>query len=316
MNYLPCTDQTTPPFWIPSSIADSHLKLATGTQLKVLLYYLRNIQSGISEEAVAEYFKMPLSEVTDALEFWVQAGVLISIAAPAVSAAKTETAKPKTVKSAVIKPAREEIAAIAATDDNLRTLVQEAEMKFSRALRQNEISTLAWLYLDHGMNVSVILMLVEFALNTGRATTAYIEKTALKWIDDGIDSIEKAEAEIMAITRRSTAWGIISSVFGFGDRKPSDKELGFAQSWILDWEFSREMLKEAYNRCIDQKAKVDMAYINGILKAWKDSGIKTVKDLTEKISDKAQNTDKKKNGKTDMSAYDKSLVDKLLNRDE
>ncbi len=317
MNYIPCTDQSTPPFWIPASIADSHLKLATGTQLKVLLYYMRNMQSGITEEAVAQYFKLPLSEVIDALEFWVQAGVLISIVAPAVSTdEKTLPAKTKPVKSAVVKPAREEIAAIAATDEQLSILIQEAEMKFARALRQSEISTLAWLYLDLGMNASVILMLVEYAISVKSATTSFVEKTAVKWIEAGIDSIEKADEEISAMTRRRTAWGIIASAYGFGDRKPSNNELEYAQSWIIDWGFSREMLIEAYNRCIDQKAKIDIAYINGILKIWQKKGIKTVADIPEKDATDQKESAKKKTVKTDMGTYDKELVKKLLKKDE
>ncbi len=309
MNYILNSSAMAVPFFVPASVVDNNLKLASGNQLKVLLFFLKNVTAGTSEEAIADFLKLPISEVNDAFEFWAQAGVLVSTTAPTATTAK-ESPKKKAVKSVVVKPTREEIASVAATDSRLAFLLQESEMKLARTMRAAEIQTLAWLYLDHGMDVSLILMLVEYAVTEGKATVSFIENTALSWIDAGVTTLAQAEEQIETRSRRKTAWGMIESAFGIERRQPSDKELSYAQSWIIDWHFSREMLKEAYNRCIDQKAKISMPYINGILEKWFKDGVTTLEAARNSSSSA------KTKGKNDFGAYNKSLVDRLLNDDD
>lgn len=297
-------------FLVPASVSDQHLKLASGNQIKVLLYFLRNSSGGIEISDIASFLKLPESEVSDALEFWAQAGILTSIKTdtPIVTAKETPA---KTAKPIVVKPTREEIASLAFTDERLSFLLSEAEMKLAHPLRDNEMRTLAWLYLDHGMDVSIILMLVEYAVSEGKTTIAFIESIALSWLEAGVTTLSDAEKQIEARTKKKTAWGMVEAAFGIEHRMPSDKELEYANTWVIEWGFSREMLKEAYNRCVDAKAKLDMRYVNGILSRWFKDGIKTVEATRETEKVAARPADKK-----GFSAYDKSLVDKLLNNDD
>ncbi len=309
MDYMLNNMAFTSSFLVPAAVSDQHLKLASGNQIKVLLYFLRNVTNGAEVSDISAFLKLPEGEVKDALEFWAQAGILTSIKAPVNEPIKEE--KIKVAKPITVKPTREEISAIAFTDEKLSFLLGEAEMKLARTLRGNELQTLAWLYLDHEMDVSLILMLVEYAVSEGKTTISFIESIALSWLEAGVTTLSEAEAQIEARTKKKTAWGMIESAFGIEHRMPSDKELEYANTWVIEWGFSREMLKEAYNRCVDQKAKLDMRYINGILARWFKDGIKTVDATKEVEKAAAKPTDKK-----GFSAYDKSLVDKLLNNDD
>ena len=305
MSYILNSAAMASPVFVPSSVIDQNLKLATHTQLKVLLVFLRNIASGNSVQSIADLLKLPLSEVEDALEFWAQAGVLVSLNETAIVINET-VEKVKAVKPVTLKPTREEVANVALNDPKLAFLLQESEMKLARGLRSNEIQTLAWLYLDHQMDVSLILMLLEYAISEGKATLSFIERTALDWLDAGVSTLAEAEEQIEARNRKKTAWGIVEAAFGIERRLPSDKELELSDKWVNEWKFSREMLKEAYNRCIDQKAKIQMSYINGILEKWFKEGVKTPTDTAEKAPKKNK----------DFAGYDRSVVDKLLNRDD
>lgn len=309
MDYILNNMAFTSSFLVPAAVSDQHLKLASGNQIKVLLYFLRNVSGGAEVSDISAFLKLPEEEVKDALQFWAQAGILVSIGAP-VNEVKREE-KPKVAKPVTVKPTREEISAIAFTDEKLSFLLSEAEMKLARTLRGNEMSTLAWLYLDHGMDVSIILMLVEYAVSEGKTTIAFIESIALSWLEAGVTTLTDAEEQIEARTKKKTAWGMIEAAFGIEHRMPSDKELEYANTWVIEWGFSREMLKEAYNRCVDAKAKLDMRYVNGILSRWFKDGIKTVEATRETEKTAAKPADKK-----GFSAYDKSLVDKLLNNDD
>lgn len=315
MNYILNGQAMTTPFVVPASVVDSSLFLASHTQLKVLLVFLKNMSSGISSEAIAEFLSIPVSEAEDSLEFWAQAGILIPLGAPAATVPEKKESPAVKVKPTVVKPTREEIAQLAFTDERLALLVREAEMKFARPLRAGELQSLAWLYLDLGMDVSLILMLVEYAINQNSATTRFIEQTALSWIDAGISTLTEAEAFITERGRKMTAWGIIESAFGIEKRKPSDKELELAKKWVLEWGFGKDILHEAYNRCIDQKTKLNMGYIGGILENWHKGGVKVLADI-EKTDKVAKETASKKDGNSGSNggAYNKSLIEELLNR--
>ena len=159
------------------------------------------------------------------------------------------------------------------------------------------------------MQVSLILMLIEYAVNEKRLNIGFIESTALSWLDAGVASIVDAEKQIEYESRRKTAWGVVERAFGIESRLPSKKELEFSENWVLNWGFNTEMLRQAYDICVDAKGKLNMSYINKILESWSQKGYKTVADV--------ENSKKKAaNKKNSFSAYDKSLVEKLLNTDD
>ena len=295
------------PFFVPSSVVDKHIKLASANQIKVLLVFLKNVSIGITAEQIAEFLRLPLSEVTDALDFWAEREIVFADGKKAEEKPQEKPAA-KAVRSVAIKPTREEISAAAQNDDRIAFLISEAEMKLARGLRDSEIRSLCWLYLDHGMDVSLILMLVEYAVSEGKATVSFIESTALAWLQAGVTTLTDAEEQIEIRNKRKTAWGIVLSAFGMEYRMPSDKELEFSGRWVAEWGFKGDLLKEAYNICVDKNAKLSMPYINKILEKWHKDGIKTVEETKAAAKTKAS-----KNG---FGAYDKSLVEKLLNSDD
>ncbi len=308
MDYVINPTTMTSVFMVPSAVVDASLKIATEKQLKVLLFLLKNIANGVETNTIAESLKLSVSEVEDALYFWADAGILLA-ASQSKPEEKAEKTTKKTVKPQVVKPTREEIAMMGSTDENIAFLLREAEMKFGRTLRGNEMQTLVWLYSDQGMPVALILMLIEYAVNEKRQNIRFIESTAVAWLDAGVDSILAAEKEIKKQNNRKTAWGIVQKTFGFDSRKPSAKELDFSETWIIEWGFKDTMLKLAYDACVDAKSKVDMRYINKVLESWHSKGFTTPQDVEK---DNKKPTKKTKNN---FSAYDKDLVEKLLNKD-
>ena len=307
MEYILNSSMQAMPFFVPSTVVDKHIKIATANQIKVLLCFLRNMTNGSDSAEIASFLSLPKEEVLDCLEFWAQAGVLTAVGKPETKQTEEKPQK-KTIRSGVVKPSREDIATVAARDNKLTFLFGEAELKLARPLRGNELQTLAWLYLDHGMDVSLILMLVEYSISEGKPTISFIESTALSWLDCGVETISDAEEQIEARAKRKTAWGMVMAAFGIEYRQPSDKELDLSHKWAVEWGFSREMLRNAYNICVDKNAKLSMPYINKILEKWRKDGVKTPADIEKSAKPK-----QKENG---YAKYDRSLVDKLLNNDD
>ncbi len=295
-------------FPVPSDVVDRHIRLAGAVQLKVLLFALRHQADGADADAAAQALGIPAADVGDALRFWCDAGILLPRQAPVpAEPEKPAEQQKKAVRAAAVKPTREEIARRGAESEEIRFLLSEAQQKFGRGLRQSEASTLVWLHDDEGMSVALILMLVEFARSQKKCNVGFIERTAVDWINSGVDSISAAEQRISDLARQQTAWGIVSSAMGLEQRLPSAKELTLADLWVTEWKFSREMLRAAYDQCVDATSRVSMAYIKKILERWHRDGVTSPDAIPRAASAKKPES---------YAAYDLDLVEAMLDRDD
>lgn len=285
-------------FAVPSSVVDKHIKMASAAQLKVLLCVFRNPFLEISAASIAERLRMSESDVCDALKFWAEAELLNFDGESEAAAPEPK----KTVRAAALKPTREEVARRGLENREIAYLLQQAEQKFGRALRQNEQSTLVWLHDDEGMAVSVLLMLIEFAISDGKANIGFIEKTAVSWLDSGVETLSDAESKINEIYRNRSSWAAVCRAFGLERRLPGKKEQEFAERWINEVKMSDEMLREAYSRCVDNTGKYSLPYINKILEKWHKEGVTEPSQIVD--DEKPQSS---------FGSYDKSLIDRLQN---
>ena len=290
-------------FPVPCDIADKYINLATGIQIKALLLVMRELSDTIKPEVISEKLKISLTEAEDVLLFWVQCGIL------SANKCEPESAK-KTVIINVELPSRTDVIMRGMEDDKIRLLLREAQLKFGRNLKNNESRLLVSLYDDYGMDVSVILLLLQHAVSENRANLSYIRSAAAKWIKAGVQTVSDGEKIISDEAREKLAWGVVSQVFGIESRKPSESESEFSSAWINDWNMSPEMLKAAYDICIDKKVKLSFPYVNKILQKWHSCGYKSVNDI--KNDDKSTMDNKSKN---DFAGFDLDAFEAKLNSD-
>ncbi|MCI8359759.1 MAG: DnaD domain protein [Clostridiales bacterium] len=307
-------------FMVPCQVVDQHIKLAGAVQLKALLWILRHVGEPIDVEKMADALSLPAVDLSDALTYWVEAGLLTSLE-PAVqpvppletppAAAATDRAAGRAGRPApaAVKPGREEVAKRGLESPEIAFLLKEAQMKFGRGLRQNEASTLVWLHDDEGLGAAVILMLIEFAVSEGRCNIGFIERTALDWISRGIVSIEQAERRICEIHNQRTAWRKVERAMGIDHRMPTVKELQNAYTWVEDWGFSSEMLRAAYEECVDNTAKVSMAYIGRVLENWHKRGVSSPEAAAAAKTVKAR---REKKEQKSYAGYDMDLAQRML----
>lgn len=286
-------------FTVPTALADNHLKLAKGEHIKVLLYIMRNISSEINVADISNAVGISEYDVNEALLYWADAGILL----PKEPKEQKNELKPKAVKK-LQKPERADVAKRGLEDEKIRYLLRETQMKFGRNLKGNETSTLVWLYDDLGLDVSLILMIVAYAVAHNNANISFIESVAVKWVNNGIDNVADADEELKRITMGKEAWIIVSNAFGLEKRKPSDNETEAALLWINEWNISKEMLVAAYNECVDQKSKFNFKYTAKIIENWHSKGYKTVNDIEK---------EPKKSGNENYAAYDIDLFEKMIN---
>lgn len=286
-------------FTVPAVVADKHLKFAKPEHFKVLLYIMRNMLADVSNEDISSATDLSLYDVEEALLYWADAGILCPKETTPPSREETPTTVAKTAK-----PTRTDVAKRGNEDPKIRYLLRETQMKLGRNLKSNETNTLVWLYDDQGLDVSVILLIIQYAVAHGKANIRFIESTAVDWLNKGIDNITDADEELRRMAMGEQAWNVVASAFGIERRKPSQKETDYSLKWIEEWKISREMLLAAYEECVNAKSKFSFPYVAKIIEKWHEKGYAKPEDIEKKpkIDDD--------NG---FAAYDLDLFEKMIN---
>lgn len=297
-------------FPVPTLLADKHLKLATHTQLKCILYILRNSTEEISAQKTAEALNLSIREAEDALLYWVKQGVLGSDTQKA-----PEKAEVKEIVKQTEKPSRQDVAKRGLEDPKLQLLLNEAQLKFGRNLKSNESATLVWFYDDLGLDISLILLLLEFAKTSGKLNINYVEKIALIWLDKGIENIVAAEKWIANRALGDLAWKRVCKAFSIEFRRPSEKEAEYSYLWLKEWGLSDDLLAAAYDVCVDTKSKFMFAYTAKVIENWHKKGYKTAKDIKTEIEE-TKKPQPKKSTKYSYAGYDLAAFEESLNNDD
>lgn len=273
MAYRPAIKCGGKAFFVPAEAADG-LKLCTAAQLRVLLLML----SGKCEtpESAAAELGISVSDTQDLFEYWVARGIFENDSAPAAQPAPTaEPAK----KAAVIEAPQErlsmqDVQRLQKEDEGVAFVLREAERILGGTFTSYDTATLAWLVSGAGLSPEVLVTVIEYCNSIGHGKLRYIQRVALEWLDAGITTVEMAEERIRALTEKSGWEGEMKSVLEIRDRNLVAKEKEYCESWRM-LGISPELVRAAYERCIEQTGKRAFAYINKVLLSWKQSGITT-----------------------------------------
>ena len=291
-------------FPIPCAAVDKHIKLANELQLKVLLCAMRSLTEGIETEKIAALLSKPESDVDDALLFWQQSGILLD---NKTQEKKAPAEKPIVKKNA--RPTREDVANRGLEDPKMCFLMQEAQLMLGHNLKSNEASVILWLYDDQGMDISVIMLLLQYAVNEKRSNISFIEKTAVYWQEKGVETVSDAEAIIAETARLKTSWHIIEGIFGIERRNPSTKELELSDLWLNKWRISQDLIEFAYDTCVNSISKFSFSYIARLIEKWHKAGYTTPADVQKATTLYEEQQQKS------FAAYDIDAFEKMLNSD-
>ena len=319
-------------FAVPSCVVDKHIKLAGAAQLKVLLWVLRHAGETFTTEDIGRALSMHPADVHDSMQYWIETGLIrqqeeqfsppqrgaASLEQPSVTAQETmekPSAAPVRLPRPLSRPQKPDSAHVAKRleeDSDLAAMLQEAQMILGKTISPGDCATLLMLHDNDCLPVDVILMLLQYAVGIGKSAMRYIEKVGISWAEEGIDSHYKAEQKIRALDLTQKAWRQVENILGIEHRSPSSKEAEAANRWVNEWKFSPEMLRLAYERCIDAKGKYYTGYMDGILKRFHAQGIVTVQQAEE---DRRNNATAGRGGlpegrapSYDIDAYERSSI--------
>lgn len=287
-------------FAVPNSVVDNNIKLAGEAEIKVILWTLRHSGELFDEKTISEGTGIPEKNVSDAISFWIQRGVLAmegnnmiqgrEIASEASLVKNTSTADngpapEKRVRSAaekrMLRPDGVVIAKRMNEDPNIKHMMEEAENILGKTLSPSLAAVLLIAHDDYSLPPEVVIVIVSYAVSVGKTGTPYIESLVKNWAESGVLTMQDAEKKINELDRRTQAWRQVSSILGIPMRSPTKTEDELSFKWIYVLSISKELIREAYERCINNIGKMQFKYMDKIITTWSDQGYTTVKDVYE-----------------------------------
>lgn len=255
---------------ISKNFIEQHLPDAPPLYVSI---YLMTLALGRDAAKVAEALHATQSDVLRAWAYWMDRGVLQK------SEQKSEQ-KPQTKKPTLLASTRPDYApqelAMYLKNQEVKHLFDHAAKKMGRLLSQSDMSTLFSFHDWLGLPLDVIEVLLSYCTANGNKGMRYIEKVAIGWAEEGIDTEEKA---IAYIEMRKSGFRSILQAFGLGNRQPVATEENYMKAWLSEYALPPEIVQIACERTVLQTGKPSFPYADKILREWRDAGVKTRADI-------------------------------------
>jgi len=248
------------------------VKNASATELKVLLYLFGKKEATPAE--MAQQLGITPADAEAAFAFWRGAGIFEEDDSAPKKAVAPSTSLYKSYDSHTIASYLDE-------DTAFRSCTELVSETFgSGILNKNELSSLLYLYNYVGLPAEVISGIAGYCKSKGKTSMQYLMKTALSMYEkEGIDTYEKFEQYMALLEKRNADSTRLRTMLGFGERALSTKEKEFFTRWLEEWALPFDLISLAYEKTVDNLHKVNLAYMNAMLKRWYENGFTTAEDV-------------------------------------
>lgn len=263
-------------FSVPNRAVDGLLNIATGAQLKVLLFLLRFDKLGHDSAEIGQFCNITPDEVDAAIRFWVKENIftLEQGKLRLVAGVKTVVAKelPRVQPTIILEE----------TGADFRAMVAEIQRITGRVVNQPLLTVFYNMTENLRFSHEMVVQMVAYCNRIDKYTARYLETLAADWHDNGITTFEAAEAKIRQLEESRSLINSLKRAFGIATNF-SAKQREMIEGWHNKG-LSEELIKEAYNRCMDNKGQMSFAYMNKILENWSKLGYKKVADIRDQVN--------------------------------
>lgn len=151
-----------------------------------------------------------------------------------------------------------------------------AESAIGKLLNSNDLSTIFGFYDWLRLPLDVIEVLINYCVGRNQRSLRYMEKIAISWAEDEINTKEKA---LDHINNHNKDFRAILKSFGIGGREPAPAEIEFMKLWLYEYSMPLDLIFEACARTIIQTGKPQFKYADSILSKWHKNGARTLTEI-------------------------------------
>ncbi len=277
---------------------DKYMCSANATYVKVYIYALRlsydNVENAFGLKDIADALGVLESDVVSAFKYWDSVGVVkfsnaddgdFSLEFLELSEKAEKTFAPKkiqentSIKEATEKPTytAKEIAIYIENNKGIKNMYECASKILGKPLSTNDTIILYSFYDWLRLPKDVVLVLLEYCVSLGKTSMRYIEKVAISWADQEINTIRRANKFVNKQNERQSYLSTLKKILQIKDRDFTEYELKYIDEWTNTLKVTEEEIKEAYELTIINTTKLSFPYMNKILVSWNEKPQKSVK---------------------------------------
>lgn len=199
----------------------------------------------------------------------------------------------------------EEVFDIIAASDELQLLLVTAQKILGKLPSASSTIILYELYDWLKMPSELILRLLEYCAELGKKDLRYVEKVAISWSKMGINTCEMADEYISRQNKKYKFANGTKNIFGITQRNYTPTEQRYIDSWY-ELGFSLDLISYAFDYTVSQTGKLTFPYMNTVLLAWNEKGIKNADDARQSVEDfKLEKAEKKASRSSNKKANQK-----------
>jgi DnaD/phage-associated family protein len=292
---------------ISNIFIDEYLSVAHPTFILVYIFFYRHsidVKEEMTIKLASDILKVLESDIIKAFKYW-QDECLINLIIEddnvsleflevvsklevpkeiEVEVKKVATEEVKTYKPIIMETRPQysvqelEIYKIQSTE--IQKLFSVAEQTLGKLLNYNDLSVLFSLYDWLRLPVEVIEILLVYCEENNHRNMRYIEKAAIDWAENEINTVSKARDYIKLF---STDYREILKAFGQGSRNPTTSEIRYMKKWLHEYIMPIEIILEACDKTMMQIGQPKFSYADTILEKWNKDDMKTLEKI--KISE-------------------------------
>lgn len=286
---------------LPMEFINKYMINANATYVKVYLYGFAKCYEGdndVSNASIAEALDILETDVSKAWRYWKKVGLVHSegkgvlVFDPIVTeqanptssgegAAESEKKDAKDTSNSAKASSMKEISRAMGINPKMKETVTMAEKLLKKPLSQREITALYSFMQEYGMTQEMVLVLLEYCVTIDKTNFSYIEKVAQGWHEQGINTLTEATKVLNKVVKEANMIKKCRKIFGL-DREFSQTEANYIARWVSELSMTESLIRNAYERTVNNTGKISMPYMNTILKSWHKKGIKTVAQIAEK----------------------------------
>ena len=277
-------------FCVSNEFVDKFMCDANGSFVKVYLYCLRYAQSGIpmSIGKIAGLLNMISSDVISALKYWDNMGVLrleksdkneysiemydtfttdrsdrYQVVTPQAEGDNSEKKSAQINYSAY---SRSDLMTAMQGNEKIKQLFTYSGQLLNKTLNTNDMNLIYMFYDYLKLPAEVIFLLLEYCVSIDKSNMRYIEKVAMAWADNNINTVTKASSYIRKRTEENAFENKYKAMFKINGRDFTESELKLLKSWTNELKVSDDVIKEAYETTVMNTGKVAFKYMDSVIK--------------------------------------------------
>lgn len=286
---------------------------ASREELRTLLALLANCGKA-DTDALVKLADVSRPRLASALALWENSGVITAEDSSSVMRMHDEFEE-KIIGESFMEEGSAEVA-VNIRDEGLGELIEECSRLMHRpSLSTQEIKWLCATVTQLGLTPEYVLTLAAHIADKAKLTVPALKNKAERLMNMGIDTLEELERYITDRADECSEEWEFRHLLGIYNRNLTKYEKTMFRRWGKELGYSVNIVGEAYDICVANTGKLNLAYMNKLLTKWHEAGCKTVEECRAKIDSERAEKRSEASAHKKKSAHSESETPKYADFD-